>query len=52
MTTAPPNKIDLHPYHPDTPTFRYPHGRYFDRQSVIDSEIGAVIKNLEEDGVI
>ena len=51
-TIAPPNKIDLHPYHPDTPTFRYTHARYFDRQGVIDSEIGAVIKNLKEDGLL
>ena len=51
-TITPPNKIELHPYHPDTPTFRYTHARYFDRQGVIDSEIGAVIKNLEEDGLL
>ena len=51
-TTTPENQVKLHPYHPDTPTFRYTHARYFDRQTVIDGQIGAVVENLRKDGLL
>ena len=51
-TTAPAKQVKLHPYHPDTPTFRYTHARYFDRQGVIDAQIGAVVDNLRKDGLL
>jgi arylsulfatase A-like enzyme len=51
-TTHDPAKVKLAPYHPDTPTFRYTHARYLDRQQVIDSQIGAVVKQLAADGLL
>ena len=51
-TKTPVGEVDLHPYHPDTPTFRYTHARYFDRIELIDELIGGVLKRLEEDGVL
>ena len=47
-----PAKVKLAPYFPDTPTFRYTHARYLDRIQTIDQQIGAVVKNLEEDGLL
>ena len=47
-----PATVKLAPYHPDTPTFRYTHARYLDRQQVIDSQIGAVVKQLAADGLL
>ncbi len=47
-----PAKVKLAPYHPDTPLFRYTHARYLDRQQVIDSQIGAVVKQLAADGLL
>ena len=51
-TKTPVGEVDLHPYHPDTPTFRYTHARYYDRIELIDELIGGVLKRLEEDGVL
>ncbi|MGE4550335.1 MAG: sulfatase, partial [Opitutales bacterium] len=51
-TKTPMDKVKLHPYHPDTPTFRYTHARYFDRMTVVDELIGKVIANLEADGLL
>ena len=51
-TTTDPKAVVLNPYHPDTPTFRYTHARYHDRQTVIDSQIGAVVDRLEQDGLL
>lgn len=51
-TKTPVNKVALHPYHPDTPTFRYTHARYFDRMSVVDEQMGRVVENLKEDGLL
>ncbi len=51
-TQTPTDKVQLNPYHPDTPTFRYTHARYHDRQTVIDGQIGAVVEKLEKDGLL
>jgi uncharacterized sulfatase len=51
-TNTPIGEVDLHPYHPDTPTFRYTHARYYDRVELIDELIGGVLKKLEQDGVL
>ena len=51
-TKTPMDKVKLHPYHPDTPTFRYTHARYFDRMKVVDEQMGRVIANLESDGLL
>ena len=51
-TTVSPKAVTLAPYHPDTPTFRYTHARYFDRMGVIDQQIGRVVSQLETDGLL
>ena len=51
-TSTPVEQVDLHPYHPDTPTFRYTHARYFDRMTVIDNQVGAVVEKLRKDGLL
>lgn len=51
-TITPVGEVELHPYHPDTSTFRYTHARYHDRISVIDNLIGSEIKKLKDDGVL
>ena len=51
-TTVPPDVVSLAPYHPDTPTFRYTHARYFDRMGVIDQQIGRVVRQLTADGLL
>ena len=51
-TLTPMESVKLHPYHPDTPTFRYTHARYHDRISVIDKLIGSEIKKLKDEGVL
>ena len=51
-TKTPTEKVTLHPYHPDTPTFRYTHARYFDRMGVVDEQMGRVVANLKTDGLL
>ena len=51
-TKNPVTELDIPPYHPDTPTFRYTHARYFDRIELIDELIGGVLKKLEEDDLL
>ena len=51
-TKTPANQVALHPYHPDTPTFRYTHARYFDRMTVVDAQMGAVVEKLKTDGLL
>jgi arylsulfatase A-like enzyme len=49
---TPVGEVDLHPYHPDTRTFRYTHARYYDRIEMIDELIGGVLKKLDYDGLL
>ncbi len=51
-TKTPVDRVSLHPYHPDTPTFRYTHARYFDRMSVVDAQMGSVVEKLKADGLL
>lgn len=51
-TKTPVDRVTIHPYHPDTPTFRYTHARYFDRMGVVDEQIGKVVANLKTDGLL
>ena len=51
-TKTPTDQVKLHPYHPDTPTFRYTHARYFDRMTIVDQLMGKVVANLEADGLL
>lgn len=50
-TTTATNDVDVFPYHPNTPTFRYTHAKYRDLQMEIDQQIGAFIDQLKADGV-
>ncbi len=51
-TKTPVDQVTLHPYHPDTPTFRYTHARYFDRMTMVDGQMGAVLEKLKADGLL
>ncbi len=51
LTTS-PREITLPPYFPDTPTFRYTMARYHDRIGEIDRQIGQVVAQLKEDGLL
>ena len=47
-----PATVPLFPYFPDTPTFRYTHAKYLDHHQEVDAQIGAFLKQLEEDGLM
>ena len=44
--------INLFPYFPDTPTFRYTHARYLDNHLKVDNYFAEYLAMLEEDGVL
>ncbi len=44
--------VELAPYHPDTPLFRYTYARYHDRIQQIDRIVGETIQRLEQDGLL
>src|SRR5690606_13241639 len=46
-----PAKAPLPPYHPDTPETRKDWARYYDSLTVMDKEVGKLLKQLEEDGL-
>ena len=45
-----PLKIKLPPHHPDTPEFRHDYARYYDQHKEMDSQVGTIFKQLEEQG--
>jgi arylsulfatase A-like enzyme len=47
-----PSKVEIFPYHPNTELFRYTYAFYYDRHRVVDNQVGAYIKQLEEDGLM
>ncbi len=49
---TPHDSVKLADYHPDTPLFRYTYARYHDRMGVIDEQIGKIVAQLEEDGLL
>lgn len=51
-TVTDPETVFVAPYHPDTPTFRYTNARYHDRIQEVDRQIGAVVDQLEADGLL
>ncbi len=51
-TETDPEKVQIAPYHPDTPTFRYTYARYHDRIRRIDEQIGGIVDQLAEDGLL
>ena len=44
-------KIELPPYYPDTPVIRNDWARYYDNIATMDSQVGELLKQLEEDGL-
>ena len=51
-TKTRPDQVEIAPYHPDTPTFRYTYARYHDRMHAIDAEVGKIVERLEKDGLL
>ena len=51
-TTDAPASLSVFPVHPDDPTFRYTRARYHDLHRRVDDEIGAVLDELEADGLL
>jgi arylsulfatase A-like enzyme len=46
-----PDAVRLYPYHPDTPGARNDYAVYYDRLEEVDGEVGAVLDQLEADGL-
>ena len=51
-TKTSPDDVMLQPYFPDTPIMRYTKARYYDRIRVIDNQVGKIIIQLKEDGIL
>lgn len=47
-----PATVFLSPRFPDTPTFRYTAAKYHDQIQLVDQQIGAVVDQLEADGLL
>jgi arylsulfatase A-like enzyme len=47
-----PADVELFPYHPDTLLFREKYAQYLTLNAMADAEMGAVIKQLEDDGLM
>lgn len=47
-----PAKLKLPPYYPDTPIIRRDLARYYDNIMVMDSLVGGILKQLEDDGLL
>jgi uncharacterized sulfatase len=46
-----PAKVDLPPYYPDAPLLRRDWADYLESAQVLDRQVGALLKRLEEDGL-
>lgn len=46
-----PARVPLPPYHPDTPAVRIDWARYHDMITLMDRQVGKVLKELEDDGL-
>lgn len=51
-TETDPATVFVAPYHPQTETFRYTYARYHDRIRQMDGQIGAVVDQLQQDGLL
>ncbi len=51
-TQTPLNSFDVHPYHPDTEIFRYTNAYYRDKIQDMDRQVGDVVNELEEEGLL
>ncbi len=47
-----PKSVQLAPYHPDTPLFRYTHARYLDRMKRVDEIVGKMVADLAEEDLL
>ncbi|MBF0198579.1 MAG: sulfatase [Planctomycetes bacterium] len=47
-----PDKVDLFPYHPDTPTFRQKYAQYLTMMTEVDKLIGQFVNQLEKEGLL
>jgi arylsulfatase A-like enzyme len=52
QTKTDPTTVFLAPHHPDTPTFRYTYALYHDRIRQMDAQVGAVVEELTQDGLL
>lgn len=46
-----PDKVPLPPYHPNTPEVRRDWAQYYDKVETMDQQVGALLKELEEQGL-
>ncbi|WP_221409039.1 sulfatase family protein [Reichenbachiella versicolor] len=46
------SEVQLFPYHPDTELFREKYAQYVTLNTIVDEEIGRLIKQLEDDGLM
>lgn len=46
-----PGRVPLPPYYPDTPLVRKTLARYYDCVTVMDTQVGEILKQLEADGL-
>ena len=51
-TASDPGSVQLAPYFPDTPLFRYTHARYLDRIKAIDGIVADTVQKLKDGGVL
>lgn len=51
-TMTNPDTVEVFPFHPDTPLFRYTNAKYRDLHQQVDAEIGSFLTQLEEDGLM
>jgi len=51
-TQTDPETVFVNPRHPRTKTFRYTYARYHDQIRLVDQEIGTVVDQLEQDGLL
>ena len=50
-TVTDADSIEVFPYHPDTPTFRYTYAKFQDHHREADAQMGAFIESLKSDGL-
>ena len=50
-TTTDVKLVQVPPYFPDTPTFRYTQARYNDRMREVDVQVGNILQRIREDGL-
>ncbi len=51
-TVTDPASVFVAPYHPDTPLFRYTVAKYHDNIQRVDAQIGEVVDQLADDGLL